>query len=75
MCQCCPDLPCEILTEAGGITGGKAGNRPFSRAVAVRQGIKVMDDSSLETSNVRVDGALRNLIKWKVSLLIARGLD
>jgi len=33
------------------------------------------DAPSLETFNVRLDGALRNLIQLKMSLLLAGGLD
>ena len=34
-----------------------------------------MDAPSLEVFKVRLDEALRNLIQWKMSLLMAGGLD
>jgi len=36
---------------------------------------EVVDAPSMETVMVRLDGALSNLIKLKMSLLTARGLD
>jgi len=36
---------------------------------------EVVDASSLETFDVRLDGALRNLIELKMSLLTAGGLN
>lgn len=34
MCHCCPDLPCEILTEVGGRVGGKDGKNFLAEPVA-----------------------------------------
>jgi len=36
---------------------------------------EAVDALSLETSEARLDGALSTLIQWKLSLLIAAGLD
>jgi len=34
-----------------------------------------VDASSLETFNARLDGALSNLVQWKVCLLTAGGVE
>lgn len=36
---------------------------------------EAVDASSLETSTITLDRALRNMIYWKVSFLIAGGLN
>jgi len=36
---------------------------------------EAVDAPSLEVFKVRLDGVLRNLVKWKVSLSVAGGLE